>query len=741
MAVYIKRTETFDYVSYNSKYKSIIKLGIIKKRLKSRMLFLLIPLYLVSPIFFFVALALYLVYFWNEMLKEYFFDSRRLKKYISLFAPKTSREVMSVVGYQVFPEEVSDHISVVKDDSTEGKKKLAMMQKRFDTERERYRHVGLHKNLLLTHLILIGKTGAGKSEGVRSIVDDVFKLGGGFLYSDGKSDENMYREFQSQATRNRRETSALTLNFLKAEKMGESNTFSPITIMHPIKIVEFLGSLAGGGDSGGNADYFFKRGKAMLFPVVNFIYVRNKFFQEGFNIEMIFSNASIQNYFFNTLVMMCMAKDISEKIRNNPTLSSKISTIRSASIHPFLEEVEKAIEYVTQNPSHASIFKNEIGLEFVDIKEIYSNCYVLKYSFITKIWNQYASAINLVGRTLYAMVQGNGQNFVGTGALSIKEIKHYYGDLQDVLKGEPVEIKAFYEQYKLEEWGIKKMQVANLKNVFYRDKGGTAENPPADAVMQHAYAQQQWDAIEGIFSMYKHIFGQTKPEIKPEKLLKENKFLYALLPPLELQAEQTEILGKMLVMTVKEIASIALGGDQISIHKTLSNIFKDKRRPKPFTFVVLDEYGAYPIEGIDVLLAQLRALQISMGISTQVYADLKAGGDNETSQKKALGNTTKWILKSEDEDTIKWVETMISEVKVEMPKMQKDANGEWTKTADVDIEKSHSFEPEMIRNFANGFALLLTGNEEDDAIFVQSFYRGGEAKNVLVRRFENIEKV
>jgi len=741
MATYIKRQETHDLISYNSKYKSNLKFSHFKGKFRYRILFMLFPVFFISPVLFFTLLFVFTLFLWNNLLEEYFFDKRRTQKYISIFAPKASREVLSVVGYQVFPEEVHQHISVVKDDSGDGKKKLANMQKTFESDREKYRHVGLQKNLLTTHLILIGKTGSGKTEGVRSISDDVLKMGGGLLFSDGKSDENMFREFQSQAVRAYRETSAYSLNFLKAEKLGESNTFSPITIMHPIKIVEFLGSLAGGGDGGGNADYFFKRGKAMLFPVTNSIYIRNKFFQEGFSVEMIFSNSSIQNYFFYTLVFQCMAKDISEKIKNNPVLFGKVSTVKKTTIHPFLEEIEKAIEYITQNPSQAHIFQAQIGIEFVDIKEVYSNCFVLLYSFITKIWNQYTPIIDIIGKTLYGVVKKNNQSFMGEGALSIGDIRHYYVDLQDKLKEDDSDIQDFFLDNELDEWGLRLSQTRDMKDAFYKDKGGTAENPPADAVMQHNYAQQQWDTLEGVFSMYKHIFGQSKPEIKPEKLMKENKFLYVLLPPLELQPAQTEILGKMIVMTIREIAAVALGGDKLSIHKTLVNIIKDRRRPKPFTFVILDEYGAYPIDGIDILLAQLRSLSVSLAISTQVYADLKAGGDNVTSQEKALGNTTKWILKSEDKETVEWVSSMISESKVEVPKVQKDAHGEWAQTAEIDIQREKSFDPEMIRNFANGFALLLLGNEEDDAVFVQSFYRGGEAKNVFIRRYDNIEKV
>ena len=220
---------------------------------------------------------------------------------------------------------------------------------------------------------------------------------------------------------------------------------------------------------------------------------------------------------------------------------------------------------------------------------------------------------------------------------------------------------------------------------------------------------------------------------------KDNKFLYTLLPPLELNEDMVAILGKIMVMTIKEVAGIALGGEKLSTHLTIKNIYKDKITPKPFTFVVLDEYGAYPVPGVETLLAQARSLNISIAIAVQDYASLKTEGNNVTSQERSLANTTKWILKTEDKEGVEWIRNMLRDVKIEMPKFQKDAFDRFDATADVEIEKTKTFDPELVRDFGNGFSLLLMGSGEEDVVFVQSFYRGGKSENIFIKKFENID--
>lgn len=735
MAQYIQQRTAGDIVSYRSKYTAVHLFRKHRKKIGGAVMFSLVsaPISPATSLFFLFYASIYMY----ALFKDFFMDQRRFERYTQILQPKSSPEVLSEVGYQVFSEELESHLALIKDRSEEGKKKLGQKQKSMESDENGYRRVGFDKDLMTTHILMPGKTGAGKTEGVRSIADDVFAFGGGSIINDGKSDETMMREFSMQAKRRGRETSGSVLNFLKPEKMSETNSFNPVGIMHPVKIVEFLGNLIGGGSGDGNAKYFFNRGKAMLFPVVNATHTRNRLFREGFSLDRIFENTTVIGIGTLQIATYCMARDMNEIIKNNKEISALLRGVPTIVSDQNFNEVEKLIDYVTQNPQKLKKIEKMMGIEYRDVREIYSNSYVLLKSYLTKVWNQYEGMLDIVSRLIYDMASAEKRSYYGDGAMGIDEIKKHYHKLKTALGGEKDKVGAFVAEYGFAAKGYTKDDFQAAFEAMYRATGNI-ENPPADAIQQHAYAQQQWDALSNTFATFRHVFGQTKSEIKPEKLIRENRFLYILLPPLEQSPDQVEILGKMIIMTIREVAAIALGGEQLSIHKTLAYINKDKATPKPFTLVVLDEYGAYPVPGIDTLLAQVRSLNMSMVLSVQDFASTKTGGDNITSQERALANTTKWFLKAEDKAIVDWLGSMIGEEYIEKPKMQRDAYGELIATADTEIVKEKVFDPEKLRDFGNGFSMLLTGSDSDGVTFVQSFYRGGDAENIFIKRRSNL---
>lgn len=733
MAKYVQQTSADDYVFFLTRKKAMTVFSLRKNDIHTHIFFWMLPSLFISPFLFYFFFFLSITYIWKELLYPFFTDQRKYNKYARLMRPKTASEVLSVIGYEVYEDELDEHIGLVNDRTPDGQKKLAEKQRKMMRPENRYRWVGIDKKIITTHMMLPGKTGAGKTETIRSISNDALKNGGGFIQNDGKSDQKMYREFQIQAKNVNRETSCLVMNFMKSEKMSESNTFSPIHIMHPSKLIEFFGALTGGGKGDGNAQYFFNNGKAMLFPVVNGVYLRDKYFNEGFNTDKIFENTDIFKMIFLNVALYGMCRDMNDRIKNAPNLYQKISKTLVVVTEPIFSEIQKVMEYVTQNPTDRDMVK-EAGITYVEIKELYANSYRLMQGYMEKIWFQYGNYAPNLANVIYRMVKDSGHDFLGERGVTLPEIKKQYYYIKEIMSQQKEdELEKFQNKYKLSN-----MEVRTLVDSFTNERG-TLESPPAEALQQHSYCQQQWITLEAVFTNFKHIFGQNKPEIKPDKLIKDNKFLYILLPPLEMLPDMVEILGKMIIMTIREVASIAIGGESLSSHKTIAEILTDKVTPKPFTFVSLDEYGAYPVEGIEIITTQVRSLNMGLCFGIQDYASMKAGGTNQTSQERGLANTMKFIMKMEDKEAIRWAADMIGERLVEQVNYDRNAHGELVAKQGINIESKKVFNPERLRDFDNGFGLLLSGSGDEGLIFVQSFYRGGKTKSVMVKRYSPFE--
>jgi len=740
MAKYFKRQGIEEFVSYLSKNKAIKKSTAVSQIMANKVMLYLLPLLIFSPVLYFTVVLSTWGYFIKEFYFEFLQDERKINRYQGLFAPKTSSEALAIIGYQVHDDELSTHIDIVKNDDSASKKKIGDKQNAMLTWKNRWRWIGLDKKTLTTHLHIVAKTGAGKTELVRSIANDAcFKVGGGLLFLDGKSDTKMLREFVNQATRLGRETSIAVINFLKGEFGGESNTFSPLNIMHPVKTVEFLGSLISSGNMDGSTQYFFEQGKSMLFGVTNATHARNKYFKEGYNLEKIFDNSKVQNMTLLRIMMYCMCRQLNEEIEASPVLKSATSTVPMVATDENLRYIELIVAYITDNPTKTREFKKELGIDYMEVKEIYVNAFTMLDGYLSKMWNQYSPQLDVISRTIYGMGKGRGLKFFGPEGINITEVKALLQTLKDYTLAD--EFDKLNSEYLVFDAGyVRDSEKSAMKTALHRavKDGGSIDAPPADAIQQLAYASQQWSSLASIFAFFRHVFGQTNPEIEAGKLLKDNMFLYVLLPPLDVSNNYVTILGKMILATVREVASIALLGKDLSLHSTLANIHRDKLTPKPFTFIVLDEYGAYPISGLDILLAQLRSLSISVAVSTQDNASLMADGSNTTSQQKALANTTKIIPKVEDKEVIEWVRGMLSDVNIEKPKLQKDHHGNWAETSDIEVVQEKSFDVERLRDFGNGFALMLLGSKEEDLVYLQSFYRGGKAETISIKRYVNL---
>lgn len=80
-----------------------------------------------------------------------------------------------------------------------------------------------------THILYLGTTGAGKTEGLKSLVTNALTWGSGFVYIDGKADTDLWSSLSSLIRRFGRDDDLLVLNYMT----GNSDTRAPSNTMNP----------------------------------------------------------------------------------------------------------------------------------------------------------------------------------------------------------------------------------------------------------------------------------------------------------------------------------------------------------------------------------------------------------------------------------------------------------------------------------------------------------------------------
>lgn len=80
-----------------------------------------------------------------------------------------------------------------------------------------------------THFLYLGTTGAGKTEGLKSMVTNAMTWGSGFVYVDGKADTDLWSSLSSLVRRFGRDDDLLVLNYMT----GNSDVKAPSNSMNP----------------------------------------------------------------------------------------------------------------------------------------------------------------------------------------------------------------------------------------------------------------------------------------------------------------------------------------------------------------------------------------------------------------------------------------------------------------------------------------------------------------------------
>jgi intracellular multiplication protein IcmO len=82
-----------------------------------------------------------------------------------------------------------------------------------------------------THILYLGTTGAGKTEGLKSMVTNAMTWGSGFVYIDGKADTDLWSSLSSLVRRFGRDDDLLVLNYMtgNSDARAPSNTMNPFS--------------------------------------------------------------------------------------------------------------------------------------------------------------------------------------------------------------------------------------------------------------------------------------------------------------------------------------------------------------------------------------------------------------------------------------------------------------------------------------------------------------------------------
>lgn len=83
-----------------------------------------------------------------------------------------------------------------------------------------------------THILFLGTTGAGKTEGLKSLVTNAMCWGSGFVYVDGKAQNTLWGDVYSLARRFGRDDDVLVLNYMtgNSDAGSQSNSLNPFSI-------------------------------------------------------------------------------------------------------------------------------------------------------------------------------------------------------------------------------------------------------------------------------------------------------------------------------------------------------------------------------------------------------------------------------------------------------------------------------------------------------------------------------
>ncbi|MDD3029587.1 MAG: TraM recognition domain-containing protein [Alphaproteobacteria bacterium] len=119
-----------------------------------------------------------------------------------------------------------------------------------------------------THILYLGTTGSGKTEGLKSLVTNALCWGSGFAYTDGKADTDLWASLYALTRRFGRDDDILVLNYMtgNSDDGSTSNSMNPFSTGSSSYLANLVVNLMP--DAGGDNAMWKERAVALMFALM-----------------------------------------------------------------------------------------------------------------------------------------------------------------------------------------------------------------------------------------------------------------------------------------------------------------------------------------------------------------------------------------------------------------------------------------------------------------------------------------
>lgn len=161
-----------------------------------------------------------------------------------------------------------------------------------------------------THILYLGTTGSGKTEGLKSMVTNALGWGSGYIYVDGKADTDLWGSLSALARRFGRDDDLLVLNYMTGNSDGQmaSNTINPFAQGSASYLTNLLVSLMPEG--GGENQMWKDRAVALISALMPVLTWQRTYQEKLLNIHVI-----RESLIFKRVVELSRLPEVPERLR------------------------------------------------------------------------------------------------------------------------------------------------------------------------------------------------------------------------------------------------------------------------------------------------------------------------------------------------------------------------------------------------------------------------------------------